>query len=123
MPEKLLTLKELSAYLKIGEDDIRELVDLGELPAYRIGGSFLRFRKEQVDAVKDEVISRLEHRQSKPVAVTSAPVKARESVPAVQAEEMNDAFNDKLRDFFYFNDFYIVSAAIMTVLLYVIFNT
>ena len=55
MPEKLLTLKELSVYLDISEVEIQKLVDVGVIPAYRLGGSFLRFRKDQIDAVKEEI--------------------------------------------------------------------
>ena len=55
MPEKLMTIKEVADFLKISEEEVKRLVDIGEIPAYRIGDTFLRFRKEQLDAVRTEV--------------------------------------------------------------------
>ena len=55
MPEKLLTIGEVAEYLKISEEEVKRLVDIGEIPAYRIGGSFLRFRKEQIDGIRPEI--------------------------------------------------------------------
>ena len=52
MAEKLLITREVSKYLDIPEDEIRELVERGELPAYRLGGSILRFRKDQIEEIK-----------------------------------------------------------------------
>src|SRR3989338_3937431 len=55
MPEKLLSIKEVAEYLKISEEEVKRLVDQGEIPAYKIGDTFLRFRKEQIDAIRDEI--------------------------------------------------------------------
>ncbi|MCX5668431.1 MAG: helix-turn-helix domain-containing protein, partial [Candidatus Omnitrophica bacterium] len=55
MPEHLLNIKEVAAYLGVSEEEVKRLVDIGEMPAYKIGDSFLRFRREQVDAVKSEI--------------------------------------------------------------------
>ena len=52
MAEKLLNLKEVCRYLGLLEQDVRSLVDRGEIPAYRLGGSILRFRKDQIDKIK-----------------------------------------------------------------------
>ena len=44
-------------------------MDAGEIPAYKIGDTFLRFRKEQIDAIKSEIseIEEKEPARSKPV--------------------------------------------------------
>ena len=55
MPEKLLTIREVAEHLKVSEEEVKRLVDIGEIPAYRIGGSFLRFRREQLDAIQREI--------------------------------------------------------------------
>ena len=60
MPEKLLTLKELSEYLGIKEKKVAALVDEGVITAYKIGGELLRFRRDQVDAVRSEIDPRVE---------------------------------------------------------------
>ena len=111
MPEKLLTLKEASDALGIPEGQIKELVEKGDLPAYKIGGEFLRFRKEQVEAVRK--VLREEVRQ--------AP--ARGPVVKARAISYKESFQDKVADFFYFNDFYIISIAIIAFILWFIFKT
>lgn len=117
MPEKLLTLKELSAYLNMHENEIQKLVDDGVIPAYVIGGSFLRFRKEQIDAIKDELMARSSQPAVEKEAVHGPVLEIKEE-PA----EIKESFADKIHDFFYFNDFYIVSAFIVAVLLVIIFK-
>ena len=59
MAEKLLNTREVSKYLDIPEDEIRELVERGELPAYRLGGSILRFRKDQIEEIKRKGLLRV----------------------------------------------------------------
>ena len=96
MPEKLLTLEEASDLLGISEEEIKKMVDKGELPAYQIGGRFLRFRKEQIEAIIGGI-------------TVKAPVR-RPRHPGT----------DRLLDFFYFNDFYIISAILAFLILWVI---
>lgn len=101
--EKLLNLKEVSEYLGISEEDLKELVDRGEIPAYRLGGTILRFRKAQIDRIKARGIAKI-----------------------VKGEEKDSSFAEdsrieRLKDFLYFNDFYIISAVIVVILLIIIF--
>jgi excisionase family DNA binding protein len=104
MSEKLLNTQEVCNYLGISEVDLRKLVDKGEVPAYRLGGTILRFRKDQIDKLKAQ------------------------GVPRVAQLEEEDKFFEankqsaKFVDFLYFNDFYIISAIIVLILLAVIFK-
>ncbi len=132
MPEKLLSIKEVAEYLKISEDEVKRLVDSGEIPAYRIGDTFLRFRKEQIDAIKSE-ISEIEeaapsHGQLPPE------IKGQKAHPYTQLEKeikrkepstrrYDYTFAERIKDFFYFNDFYIVSALIISALVYLIIKS
>ena len=102
MADKLLNTKEVSRYLGISEEELRELVDKGEIPAYRLGGTILRFRKDQIDEIKTRgipLITKLEE----------------ESLSSAV-----DSRSERWRDFFYFNDFYIISGIIILILLVVI---
>ena len=131
MPEKLLTIKEVSAILKIPEEEIKRLVDVGEIPAYKIGDSFLRFRREQIDAVRPEVLS-LEEKEPehmKPVldqkghparTYTRLEREIKRREPATK--QFDYTASEKLKDFFYFNDFYILSGIIIALLMYLIFR-
>lgn len=131
MPEKLLSIKEVAEYLKVSEEEIKRLVDIGEIPAYKIGGTFLRFRKEHLDAIRSE-ISALEEKEPE----HSGPVFDSEGRPSHAYSELEKDIKrgtpitrqydyttvEKIKDFFYFNDFYIFSAALIGALVYLIFN-
>ena len=131
MPEKLLTIKEVASYLKVSEDEVKRLVDIGEIPAYKIGGSFLRFRREHLDAIRSEIsdiekgtpapaklIPSPSEKSSHPYTELEREIKRREPI----TRQYDYTFVERIKDFFYFNDFYIVSFVIIAVLLYVIFK-
>ena len=133
MPEKLLTIREVADYLRISEEEVKRLVDVGEIPAYKIGGTFLRFRKEQIDAVKAEV-SAFE-KETHPAAAPPLAIGPKEKAahPYTKLEQdikhkepITRAYDytpvEKVQDFFYFNDFYVVSSVIIAVLLFLIFK-
>jgi excisionase family DNA binding protein len=132
MPEKLLTIREVAEHLKVSEEEVKRLVDMGEIPAYRIGGSFLRFRKEQLDAIRSEIdeVEEREPEKAKPVldkrgrpthpyTDLERDIKRKEPI----ARQYDYSFAEKVRDFFYFNDFYIISFLIVFVLIYLIFRS
>jgi excisionase family DNA binding protein len=103
MAEKLLNIEEVCRNLGISEEDLRNLVDRGEIPAYRLGGTILRFKKDQIDIIKARGIpdiSELDKRALSPA---------------------RDSWLEKFKDFVYFNDFYIVSVIIIVILLIAIF--
>lgn len=115
MSNKLMTLKELSEYLSIREQDIIELIDSNVIIAYKIGGELLRFRKEQIDAIKPEIDARMADLSQKPNSAPDSSV--RERIRAIDGEKISNPFFDKIKDFFYFNDFYFFSACVIILLL------
>jgi len=132
MPEKLLSIKEVAEYLKLPEEEVKRLVDAGEIPAYKIGDTFLRFRKEQIDAIRSEVmeIEEKEPLHAKPVLDSAGrpshtytdlekDIKQREPI----TRQYDYTFAERVKDFFYFNDFYILSIGLIGILLYLIFRT
>ena len=132
MPEHLLNIKEVAAYLGVSEDEIKRLVDIGEMPAYKIGDSFLRFRREQVDAVKSEVSDvekadpgrvdvKLDSKGHPTHPFTDLERDVKEREPAVRQYDYTLA--EKIQDFIHYNDFYIVSAVIIAVLLFIILRS
>lgn len=96
--EKLLTVREVAIILGVSEKEIMNLAEKGELPAYKVGGVYVRFKKEQVASFKK---------------------KLQVSSPSVSAETKY-SFSDKVSDFFYFNDFYILAALLIILLAVVI---
>ena len=91
-PEKLLTLEEASRQLGIPPDDVEAMVRSGKLPAFRLGGSLLRIRFRDLQAVRPALADR----------------------PKVQPVSSG---KDRWSDFFYFNDFYLVAFLVILTLL------
>ncbi len=98
--EKLLTVRDVATILSISEKEVLDLAEAGTIPAYKIGGVYLRFKKEQITGYAKHVHPVL----SKP--------KISENYP----------FKDKINDFIYFNDFYILTFIIVVLLLVLIFR-
>jgi excisionase family DNA binding protein len=95
--DRLLNIREAAEYLGIGERAIKEMVDSGTLPAYRIGGAFLRFKKSQLAIIKTEKRG-----------------KKRESSKVIAPPSGSDDI-DSVKDFIYYNDFYILSAVVIVI--------
>lgn len=96
--EKLLTIREVSLFLNISEKEVIELAEKEILPAYKIGGVYLRFKRHQIEDYK---------KRAKPHIHKNKPAQ-------------KSSFWDKVNDFFYFNDFYIMSVLIIALILIII---
>ena len=96
--EKLWTTAEVARYLGLTEQDVDALVQAGRLTGYRLAGQFMRFKPEQVKALKPQIEPR------GPAAMTQAGAIAAVSWPA------------RAREFFYFYDFYLFSGGLLMVL-------
>lgn len=94
--EKLWTTAEAAQHLGLQEVDVEHLVAQGKLTGYKLGGQFLRFRPDQVKALKAQLTVR-----PNPKAGT----------------RRAEAWPRQLQDFVYFYDFYMVSAGLLTVLI------
>lgn len=95
--KQFLTAKEAADYLGIAEDELQKMVSKNKIPVYRIGGIYTRFKVDDLDVY---------HRR--------APGKRGQRQPA--------AIADRIKDFFYFNDFYIYSAIAIIIIIYFIFK-
>lgn len=56
METDILTIKEVSAYLKITEKTAYRLTAEGKIPGFKVGGAW-RFRKKELDEWIDEQFS------------------------------------------------------------------
>ncbi len=108
--EKLLSLKAAAKYLDITEKRLKELSDHGVIPAYRIAGLYLRFKKSQLGKLKGK-ITNIQNQYS-------------------QYQQTRGSFNrdvayttkDRLKDFWHFYDFYIISMVLIAAILFIIFR-
>jgi excisionase family DNA binding protein len=108
MSDKLLTLREAADCLRLTEKQVRKLVGEGKIPAYQIGGMYLRF--------EEDIIFSLRGRYG----------------GSIQQEDRNMNIEDKdckgplfpgVRDFFYFNDFYLFAGGLIVFLIYIILRS
>lgn len=95
--EKLWTTTEAAQYLGLTESELGQLVLEGKLTGYKLGGKFLRFRPDQVTALKPTL-------------------SVRQAGPARPAATERPAWQARLHDFVYFYDLYLVSGAMLAVL-------
>ena len=98
--EKLMTVRDVSVLLGVFEKDVLDLAEKGLIPAYKIGGLYLRFKKEQVEQYR-RTLSK-EH-------------------PEGQIKE-GGALRDKIHDLFYFNDFYILAVFLILLLGFLVYR-
>ena len=98
--EKMLTVRDVAMLLNISEKDVLDLTEKGTIPGYKIGGLYLRFKKEQVEQYKKQ-----QHHLH----------------PNLHKEEPTSSSN-KLSDFFYFNDFYILATVLIIIFGYLVYR-
>jgi len=108
--EKLISLHDAADILELSEEELRSFVAEGKIPAYKIGGEYLRFRKSQVEALRSRI--RILKHQSVPIL----------DIRPVRKEEPKARYSifDRIRDFLYFNDFYILAFILIVLLAAVI---
>ncbi|MFH0738328.1 MAG: helix-turn-helix domain-containing protein [Candidatus Omnitrophota bacterium] len=98
--EKLLTIRDAALLLGISEKEVMDLAESGKLPAYKIGGVYLRFKRTQLEEFRKTLTTATHH--------TKAPQKY--------------TLKEQLSDFLYFNDFYILSFLLILLIVFLIFR-
>lgn len=94
----MLTLEEVKNFLEIDSTELEKYIKKGKLHAYKIGGTYLRFRKDEVINLRFEIHPYAKAKLPSPVTIRS-----------------------RLYDFWRFNNFYIISLLIAAaVVFYVI---
>ena len=96
---QFISVRETAQLLGISEKKVMDLIEQRKLQAYRIANKFLRLKKSEVVDLKNTGHIANENQK---IAYTSG---------------------EKVSDFLYFNDFYILSLIIILILLNIIFNT
>jgi excisionase family DNA binding protein len=98
--EKMLTVRDVAILLGVTEKDVLDLTESGLIPGYKVGGVYLRFKKEQVDQYQKNQ----SHLKPDPAKVASGNIA------------------DNIHDFFYFNDFYIFALIFIILLGYLVYR-
>jgi hypothetical protein len=95
----MLSFEEVKSFLEASQEELEAYIKQGKLHAYKIGGTYIRFRKEEILNLRSEVFPR----KRGPVDGTAF-------------------FWARLYDFWKFNNFYIVSLAVVVALAYMVFR-
>lgn len=93
-----ISVRETAQILGISEKKVMDMVEIKKLQAYRIADQFLRLKKDEVLSLRNTgavVNENIQHPYTKP---------------------------ERLRDFFYYNDFYMFSACIIAILLVIVWK-
>ena len=93
----MLTLDEVKNYLEVEQAVLEKFISQGKLNAYKIGGTYIRFRKEDVLNLRCDV------------------------VPSSEKAKKPSAFS-YITDFWRFNNYYIVSIVLIGVIVYYMFR-
>lgn len=93
-----ISVRETAQLLGISERKVMDMIDANELQAYKIANQFLRLKKPEVMALQ--------------------------RTGSVESETVQFpyTFSERMKDFFYFNDFYIVSGVIIIILIYIVLS-
>ena len=97
--EKLLTLEEAARHLGVPADDLEAMIREKRIPAFRLDGHLLRVRWADVKGLR-----------------ASSPA----GPPASEPSGARPSPWERIREFLYFNDFYLVAFLILLTLLAII---
>jgi len=96
----MLTVRDVSIMLGVSEKDVLDLTESGVIPGYKVGGVYLRFKKEQVEQYK----------------------KKQGHLKPGPAKGESESLGSSIGDFFYFNDFYIFALIFIILLGYLVYR-
>ena len=88
----MLTIEEVKSFLEINQDDLEKYLKAGKLHAYKIGGTYLRFRKEEIINLRFELL------------------------PKKGKNGPRQSLLSAVGDFWRFNNFYIISLLVVIAL-------
>lgn len=94
-----ISVRETSQILAVTENKVMNLIEEGKLQAYRIADKFLRLKRAEVLNIRNTGNVAKEH------------------------HEIEYTANERMADFFHYNNFYILSLTLILVLFYIIFYT
>lgn len=111
LEERYFDVHQAAELLEVSEKELWDLVHQHKIPTHNIAGAFLRFKKEDIEALK--IKWRIE-RELFP---------KRDRYFAHRDTVVRSTWGERLADFWYFNDYYIVCAVVVAALLYFIISS
>mgnify|MGYP000884978740 CR=1 FL=1 len=109
--ESFISLKDAAEILELPEPEVEDLINHHKLTAYQLGDKIIRLRRDQV----------WEFQSKARISAELFPDDRRKHHNAPALAPPNPI--ERAIDFFYFNDFYIISFAAIGILLYLILSS
>jgi len=106
--KRFLDIHEAANILDVSETEFWDIVNKHEIAAHNIGGTVLRFKQDDIEALKNKWRIERDLFPEKTV-----------SFPHASKLEKSTLLDDAA-DFWYFNDFYIICSVFVAVLVYFI---
>ncbi len=111
LKEEYLSVHEATELLGVSEEELWGLIKKHAVPTHNMAGVFTRLKKSEIEEIKNKL--RIERELfPKPEKYFSHHATVRKATPA-----------EKIADFWYFNDFYILCTALIAVLVYFILTS
>ncbi len=107
----LMDVHDAAAMLDISEDELWTLVREHKVPTHHAGGAFVRFKKKDIESLKNRW-----RIQRELFRVWEKYFSHHDTIGRVRLA-------DRLSDFWYFNDFYIICSVLVALLLYFIISS
>ncbi len=102
----MLNLEDAAVYLAQSPEEVKKLAERGDIESYKIGGAYLRFKKEHLIAFKQIAFKQ-----------------KMDSFPGKNSKVVSDSKSsllERIQDFWYFNNLYIISLGIIIGLVVII---
>ncbi|MEA3328894.1 MAG: helix-turn-helix domain-containing protein [Candidatus Omnitrophota bacterium] len=113
----MLNLQEAASSLNLNPGELEILVKSGKIEAYKIAGVYLRFKQDDISAFKSTLVQRNTKPGQKLVQKKPMRKLTRESMLDNELSLKNASLLEKIQDFWYFNNFYIISLGVMIFLI------
>ena len=99
----MLSLEDAATYLGQNPEEVKKLAESGDIESYNIGGVYLRFRKDHLAVFKQKINKDSFLKKNSKVIPVSKP-----------------RLVEQIQDFWYFNNFYIISLGVIIALVMII---
>ena len=111
LKEEYLSIKEAAEFLEVSETELRGLAQKHEIPTHTIAGVFMRLKKKEVEDLKNKW------------RIDRELFPKREAYFAHHNTVTKATAWERISDFWYFNDFYIICSGLIVALLYFIISS
>lgn len=114
----MLNLEDAATYLGQSPEEVKKLAERGDIESYKIGGAYLRFKKDHLAALKQKIHFEQNLQPRKPLFRSSKDSFSKRSSKAIS--DNKPRLVERIQDFWYFNNFYIISLGVIIALVMMI---